>query len=155
MYISASIALFGCHMAGVEQLKFGRADGIVADVIQHMDELAVCLTVYFLQFDGDKVYLAEYPGREEIRGRVESVQYLFLSFDDGFNWNTSPTNNICLPPKGSAGCVGIDAQDAVYGVDDVGAYHGNLVDDDWFQFFQQFAVGLVYLKIRGCVPVAD
>ena len=72
-------------IAGVEQLKFGRADGIVADVVQHMDELAVCLPVYFLQFDGDKVYLAEYPGREEIRGRVESVQYLpFISFDDGF-----------------------------------------------------------------------
>ena len=34
--------------------------------------------VYFLQFDGDKVYLAEYPGREEIRGRVESVSYTHL-----------------------------------------------------------------------------
>ena len=55
-----------------------RDSGIVADVVQHMDELAVCLPVYFLQFDGDKVYLAEYPGREDIRGRVESVSYTHL-----------------------------------------------------------------------------
>ena len=66
-------------------MKFGRADGIVADVVQHMDEFAVRLPVYFLQFDGDKVYLTEYPGREEIRSRIEAVQYFpLISFHNGF-----------------------------------------------------------------------
>ena len=40
------------------------------------------------------------------------------------------------------------------GVDDVGAYHGNLVDDDQFQLFQQFAVGFgVFEKFVDASPL--
>ena len=74
-----------CTVAGIEQLQVGSAYCIAPYMVQHMDELAVCLPVYFLQFDGDKVYLAEYPGREEIRGRIETVQYVpFVPFHYGF-----------------------------------------------------------------------
>ena len=134
-------------VAGVEQLQFGGADGVVADVVQHVDEDFVRLPVHRLQFDGDEVYLAEYPCREEVGSGVEAVQYLaFIPLYDGFQLENVAHKQDLLTAERFAQVAGVDAENAVYGVDDVGAYHGNLVNDDQLQFFEQFAMGLGVLE---------
>ena len=65
-------------VARVEQLEVGGTGGVVADVVQHADELRVALAVYLLQFNRHQLYLAEDTGREEVGRGVEAVQDVAL-----------------------------------------------------------------------------
>ena len=74
-----------CTVAGIEELQVGSAHCIAPYMVQYVDKYLVGLTVDGLQFNGHEVYLSEYSCREEIRGRIETVQYVpFVPFHYGF-----------------------------------------------------------------------
>ena len=80
MYISAS----DCSIC-IEQLQVGSAHCIAPYMVQYVDKYLVGLAVDGLQFNGHEVYLSEYSCREEIRGRIETVQYVpLVPFHYGF-----------------------------------------------------------------------
>ena len=139
--------LGGCGVAGVEQLEVSGAGGVVADVIQHADELRVALAIHLLQFDRYQFYLAEYTGREEIGRGVEAVQDVALvSLHHRLQLEDIAHEQQLLAAEGFAQVMAIDAQDAVDGVDDVGPHHRNFVDDDQLQLLEQLAVGFGVLE---------
>jgi len=43
-------------------------------MVEDTDEYRVCLSIYFLKFDRDQVYLTEHSGREKVRSGIEAVQ---------------------------------------------------------------------------------
>ena len=125
----------------------GGAGGIVADVVQHADELRVALAVHLLQLDRHQFYLAEYTGREEVGRGVEAVQDVALvGLHHRLQLEDVAHEQQLLAAEGFAQVVAVDAQDAVDGVDDVGPHHRNLVDNDQLQLLEQLAVGLGVLE---------
>ena len=140
--VHVRLAVFDTGIAaGVQHAQVVVAQGSVADVVEHADEGRVALAVDLLEFDGHQVDLVEHPCRKEERGGVEAVQYLaFVGLQHRFQLVDVSHEQELFAAKGLAQVVRVDAQDAVYGVDDVGPHHGNLVDDDQLQLFQQLAV---------------
>ena len=47
---------------------------IGADMVEDTDEYRVRLSIYFLKFDRDEVYLSEHSGREKVGSGIEAVQ---------------------------------------------------------------------------------
>ena len=65
-------------VSGVQQLQVGCSGGVGTDMVENADKDRISLPVYFLEFDGYQIDLAEYSCREEVWSRVGTVQNLPL-----------------------------------------------------------------------------
>ena len=117
--------------ACVEGVEVGLGGACVADAVEQAHELRVVLPVDFAQLDGHELELTEGVGGEEIGGGIVAAEDVAgVGGDDGFELEDVADQEKLFAAEGEAHVAGVDAQDLVDEVDDVGADHRDFVDDD-------------------------
>ena len=104
-----------------------------ADMVQDVDEHGVALSVHLPQFDAHQLELLEYLGIEEETAAIEGRQHpsVVLSYH-GLQLVDVAYKQKLFAPERLPHVAAVHAQHLVDEVDDVGAHHTDLVDDDEF-----------------------
>ena len=124
----------------IEGCEIGGGGGVVADAVEDGDEFVVSLTVDFTELDGHDGHLLPHLRIEEIGAGVEVLQQLAVFvLEHGFELVDVTHEQQLLAAEG-LGVAGVDAQHFVDEVDDVCAYHRDLVDDDEFDLSDEFSL---------------
>ncbi len=114
--------------------KVGRRRIAAAHAVEQGDELFVALSVYLAQFDRHQGEVAEHPRSEEVEALIVAAQYLArLRCYDRFQLEYVAHHQYLLAGERLALVAAEVAEQLVHEVDDVGAYHRNLVDDNQLQ----------------------
>ncbi len=122
----------GTHLA-IEHLEVGSGDMRRTDVVQQVDKGRIVLAIHFGQFDAYQLEGGKDLGIEEELGMIERRKQLtvFLT-NDRLKLIDITDEEELLAAKRLTHIAVVDAQHLVNKVNDVGAHHANLVDDNQF-----------------------
>ena len=131
----------------VEELEVGICNLVFADMVENPDECWVRLPVNLGKFHRHKLHLPEHMCRKEIRRLIKTVDDVaFVACDHRLQLKDIPHKQHLLTPKGDSHVSGINPQNTVDKIDDVGPDHGNLINDDQFKAFDEFHLFLVVFE---------
>ena len=97
------------------------------------------MSIYFTELDAHQLHLLPYLGSKEIGGGIKGLhQSPFFLFDDGLQLEDVTYEQQLLTAKWLAHVTAVDTQQSVYEINDICTYHRYLVDDDQFEFTNEF-----------------
>jgi len=117
-------------------------------MVEYTDEYTIRLSVHFRQFDGYQFHFLEYPCRKEVRVGIKAVDNLtFIAFYDRFQLECIADKQQLFAAKGFTHIMGVNPQNLINEINDIGPYHGNLINNDEFNVVKQLAmVGRIFQK---------
>ena len=116
-----------------------RLHRVVANPIEQGDELGVLLAIDLFQFDDLQIRVFERLGAEEVGRVVQRAEDLALARGDDRRQLVEVADEHHLHAAERHAALGpVLAQERVDAVEQVGAQHGRLVDDDGFQALVEF-----------------
>ena len=119
----------GLH-AAVEHLQVGGSEAVVADMIENLNEALVLLAEDAGELQGDVRDLRQGLATEEIGGVVVAAEHGLVAGSDHGCELLKVADHEELHSAEGEGRAAIFAQGIVDGVEEVGAHHGDLVDDE-------------------------
>ena len=137
------------HVARIELGEHGGVEAVAAHGVEEPQERVVRLSIDGLQFDGDEGRLAQGVAGKEVLGVVVArQQFAIFVLDYGRELLQIADEQQLHAAERTCG-VAVATQGGVDTVEQVGAHHGDFVDDDEIETANEAALAIGHAKLVG------